>query len=1004
MRHRIPAPRASVLALGVFSFALALAVRAPGAGDRAPAPVGSLGDPLAWERAAAEHDPRFQPRVARGVPHLGGAEVGPRGARIPSAGVLVSFRLAALGRAEAMRSTLDAEPSVHGAEVRLARAPGVVEWWRSLPSGLEQGVTLEGPPSGRGPLLLEMSAGPDVSPQRVDDDEVALRARDGRVVARYARLTVLDARGVRAPARLDVRGGRIVIEVDDRTARYPLVIDPLFVREEATLERVDAPPFDDELGRHVALSGDGRIALASVQGGLRAFARGAGDVWAQEASIALSGAAIVYGVALSGAGDRALVGAAWNDTAAGVQAGTAFVYARSAPGTWTLEATLVASDAAPYDQFGTSVALSSDGTLALVGVPQDDRAAGPNAGSARVFARGAGGTWTEEAALALGDGVGGDQAAIAVALSGDGRRALVGVPGDDTASLGVDSGSVRVYTRTAPGAWAEEAMLTGPMRIASSRPDFGIALALSADGGRALVGAPRDDVDGRVDCGSAWVYTRTSAGAWTSEARLVAASSGADDRFGDAVALSADGMRALVGASRDSTARGGESGSARVLVRALSAAWTEEAMLLAADGDAGDWLGRSVALAADGSRALVGVPLDDTAFGLIAGSARVFVLAPLLGDGGACAVAAECSSGFCVDGVCCATACGGGSDGDCQACASARTGMPSGTCAPATSGSVCRAAADDCDVAETCDGVGTSCPLDALAPSTVVCRPAVGACDADERCTGAAVACPADGLAPAGAVCRPATSGGCDVAEVCSGAARTCPGDAVSAPGVVCRGAAGVCDVPEACDGSGPNCPADAVAPATTVCRGSAGPCDVVEACDGAGAACPADVFADASVECDGRIADECDAPDHCTGASAACPDAFLAGVECRPALGSCDVAEVCAGTSASCPPDGLVGAGVVCRAATDPVCDAEESCDGASTSCPADETTCVIVDGGAPDAGLADGSATAPDAGGVAAVSGCACHAAGRARRTVLGPLALGLLVGGAIRRRRRG
>jgi len=54
--------------------------------------------------------------------------------------------------------------------------------------------------------------------------------------------------------------------------------------------------------------------------------------------------------------------------------------------------------------------------------------------------------------------------------------------------------------------------------------------------------------------------------------------------------------------------------------------WTEEATLLASDGAAGDELGSSVSLSADGTRALVGAPWDDTAGGAYTGSARVFTL------------------------------------------------------------------------------------------------------------------------------------------------------------------------------------------------------------------------------------------------------------------------------------------------------------------------------------------------------------------------------------------
>ncbi len=47
------------------------------------------------------------------------------------------------------------------------------------------------------------------------------------------------------------------------------------------------------------------------------------------------------------------------------------------------------------------------------------------------------------------------------------------------------------------------------------------------------------------------------------------------------------------------------------------------------------------------------------------------------GDGQTCSIDAECGSGFCVDGVCCNTAC----DGLCEACTGAKTMVSDGTCA-----------------------------------------------------------------------------------------------------------------------------------------------------------------------------------------------------------------------------------------------------------------------------------------------------------------------------------
>ena len=76
-----------------------------------------------------------------------------------------------------------------------------------------------------------------------------------------------------------------------------------------------------------------------------------------------------------------------------------------------------------------------------------------------------------------------------------------------------------------------------------------------------------------------------------------------------------------------------------------------------------------------------------------------------------CTSNTQCVTGFCVNGVCCDTACNGG----CGACN--LTGKV-GTCSAIASGTVCRASTGTCDVAETCNGTALTCPTDGFQPST----------------------------------------------------------------------------------------------------------------------------------------------------------------------------------------------------------------------------------------------------------------------------------------------
>lgn len=124
--------------------------------------------------------------------------------------------------------------------------------------------------------------------------------------------------------------------------------------------------------------------------------------------------------------------------------------------------------------------------------------------------------------------------------------------------------------------------------------------------------------------------------------------------------------------------------------------------------------------------------------------------------GAACVSGGECVSGFCVDGICCNTSCGGGVAGQsCQSCNALFTGGANGSCQIASPGVVCRPdAGGGCDLAESCSGSSTACPADGFRPAGIVCRAASSPCDLAETCAGTTASCPANGYASAATLCR----------------------------------------------------------------------------------------------------------------------------------------------------------------------------------------------------------------------------------------------------------
>ena len=159
-----------------------------------------------------------------------------------------------------------------------------------------------------------------------------------------------------------------------------------------------------------------------------------------------------FGYIVSIFGDTSVVGAVAADTEVGSDPGAAYVLVRDTQGGWTQQARLVPDDAAAGDQFGYFVAVHGD--TAVVGANWDDTPAGSNVGSAYVFVRD-NGVWTQQQKLVASDGAASDLLGVSVAVFGD--TAVVGAPGDDTAA-GANAGSIYVFER-ANGVWTQQAHL-----------------------------------------------------------------------------------------------------------------------------------------------------------------------------------------------------------------------------------------------------------------------------------------------------------------------------------------------------------------------------------------------------------------------------------------------------------------------------------------------------------------------------------------------------------------
>ncbi|HWB23798.1 MAG TPA: hypothetical protein VG652_13035, partial [Gaiellaceae bacterium] len=166
---------------------------------------------------------------------------------------------------------------------------------------------------------------------------------------------------------------------------------------------------------------------------------------------------------------------------------------------------LLPADPTAAGAYGESVAVSADGSTALVG---GDRSGTSTA--VAVYLR-SGSTWTKQAELTPGDLTTNGGFGASVALSADGSNAIVGdtglktvaecAPGGSCSSASGLPSAVWLFTRSGT-TWTQQGPALSPPS-ARGVSGFGSSVALSADGSTALVGA---HLEGHT--GVAWVFTR----------------------------------------------------------------------------------------------------------------------------------------------------------------------------------------------------------------------------------------------------------------------------------------------------------------------------------------------------------------------------------------------------------------------------------------------------------------------------------------------------------------
>lgn len=318
-------------------------------------------------------------------------------------------------------------------------------------------------------------------------------------------------------------------------------------------------------GSNLALAGDGNTLVASGGPLVYVFVRDPmTHAWSEQAVVPV----IASSLAISQEGDTLAIG----DATVGFNVGAVHLFVREDQN-WTEQGLLLADNSATNDQFGRAVALSSDGNTLAVGAPYH-----AEMGAVYMFVRDTD-AWTQYAQLDASNPGQWDEFGGSVALSGDAETLVVGAIGEDSGASGVDGSQGDDFP---PNTSPYEKTL-GP--------------------------------------GAAYVFVREDQN-WSQQAYLKASNSGANDCFGDSVAVSDDGdILAVAAPLEDSLATGvgGEqndqlpdAGAVYVFVRSTDG-WTGPIFVKPPYPTISGWFGGNlsargsrVALTADGSSLAVG--------------------------------------------------------------------------------------------------------------------------------------------------------------------------------------------------------------------------------------------------------------------------------------------------------------------------------------------------------------------------------------------------------------
>ena len=281
----------------------------------------------------------------------------------------------------------------------------------------------------------------------------------------------------------------------------------------------------------------------------------------------------------------AIIGAIDDGTRNGSSTGSGYIFTRGENG-WTKEQRIVADDGESGDRFGISVSITEDGNTVLIGANGVDQ----SKGAAYEFVRNDS-EWVQQEKFDFEEIKREDQFGTSTALSNDGSVAFIGAPNftvefrdpesevdsvfGDGSDISKNTGALYLVERKG-GGWSKEKAwyVVDHNTLHStdnpiSRPGyesgvrqtgdtyFGRSISLSDDGTTALVSAQKDRN------GSAYLLTKEN-NEW-SHRNFSPRNDNSDAEFGNSVSITADGTKSLIVAPNELDSDGRQTGAAYVI-------------------------------------------------------------------------------------------------------------------------------------------------------------------------------------------------------------------------------------------------------------------------------------------------------------------------------------------------------------------------------------------------------------------------------------------------------